>query len=321
VLPAGLTVVAMALLALPTRAHGRAWMAYGPALALLATLALLPGYGWPALAAAQKLPWIVAGALLVGVAVHALQRGGAWVVADGGRGRGGWPAWAAASAVWAGASVSLAPAMPSTRPAQWVAALTIGAALLAALVWAGGAARSPTVVAASRRPAAVRQRPAATDDPEPPSRVPAFAALAVAAGALALLGATGGSLLLGQLAGMVASVAGVAAAWALWRPAWPVPAAALTPLGLAALSIALALAGRVAGLPLTLLALAFGVPPLLARMAWAARRPRLALVATGVLAALPAAAALIVALTAAPTDDSGASDVPSTDPYYTPQWK
>jgi hypothetical protein len=213
--------------------------------------------------------------------------------------------------------------MPATRPAGWAAALAIGALVLAALVWAGGWMRPRVGPPPPRRGLSTRRDAVDALVVGGPSRAPALVALAVAAGALALLGATGGSLLLGQLAGMVASVAGVAAAWALWRPAWPVLAAALTPLGLAALSIALALAGRVAGLPLTLLALAFGVPPLLARMAWAARRPRLALVATGVLAALPAAAALIVALTGVPTDGAGrgASDVPSTDPYYTPQWK
>ncbi|MEP7283658.1 MAG: hypothetical protein ABI696_16895 [Rubrivivax sp.] len=304
-LPAALTALAMALLAASSGAAGRGRAAFGPALALLASLALLPGFRWPALAAAQKLPWIVAAALGAAVVVHALQRG----VAPGAsarQARAGWPAWAAAFAVWAGASVWLAPAMPATRTSGWLAALAIGAAGLAALVW----------------PAIARRQPATA--PAAPAGGMALAALAVVAGGLALLAATGGSLLLGQLAGMLASCAGVAAAVARWRRAAPVPAAALTPLVIAGLTIALALAGRVALLPLALLALALAAPLVIARARWAAQHPRAALVAAGLLAARPVAAALAITLTGAPAaaDAGGAAPgAPADDPYYTPRWK
>ena len=322
VLPVVLTLLAIALLPRVTgRAADGGSGAFGPALALLVAFTQLPGIDWPARAAAQKLPWIVGAALLLGVAVHALQRRAA------AGGRAGAPAWAATSALWAAASIWLVPAMPSTRTLAWFAAVAIGAARLAALVWPGGRAAAPaarrvapSLLGASTAPAGGAACAAL------PAGGAACAALGVAAGALALLGATGGSMLLGQLAGMVASVTGVAAAWALWRPAWPVPAAALTPLGVALLSVALALAGRVAWLPLALLALAAAAPLLVARWRGAARRPRVAIVASGLLAALPAAAALPVALTGAPAGTvgvgAGADDrpaAPSDDPYYAPR--
>jgi hypothetical protein len=74
VLPFVLAVVGMVLLrALPGRA-GLHWWPLGAVFGLLAALAVLPGFDWPATARAQKLPWIV----LVGFALAALSMAWCW---------------------------------------------------------------------------------------------------------------------------------------------------------------------------------------------------------------------------------------------------
>lgn len=140
------------------RATGPRWAPLGAALGLLAALALLPGFDWPALSRVQKLPWAVLGATLV-------------------------------SATWLG----LASAPAGRR---------LGGVVLSAL-------------------------------------------LTVAALGLAAMGALGGSLLLAQLALMVAATTAVLGLWVWWRPAsgLRVPLAALLPGLVAALLIASSLFG------------------------------------------------------------------------------
>lgn len=236
VLPAGLTLLALALLSL-AGSVGRARAGFAPALALLASLALLPGFDWPPRAAAQQLPWAVAAALLAAVVAHVAGRG---------------------------------------RPGQASAGASVGGL--------------------------------------------ALAALAVGAAGLAALAVGGGSLLLAQLAGMLATCCGAAAAWLLWRPATTVTPLALVPLAVAGVGVAAALAGRVGAVPLALLALVLLVPLALARAAWPARRPRIALVVAAAIAVLPVALALVLALAAPPAEAPGAGD-PADDPYYNPRWQ
>jgi len=152
----------------------------------------------------------------------------------------------------------------------------------------------------------------------------AVAALTVAALGLTALAGSGGSLLLAQLAMMLATVTAVPGLWAWWRPESGVnlTPAALMPLGLAGLSIALSLPAQGAAgyTRLALLALALAVPPLLSRTAWAARHPRLAPLAVALLAAVPVALALAWQIGA-----GGPADVPGAaaddDAYFTPQWQ
>jgi hypothetical protein len=257
VLPAGLTVLAMAGLAVGTGAFGRARIGFAPALALLAGLALLPGFEWPPRAAAPQVPWAVAGVLLAALLVHAV---------------------------------------PSRRR--------------------GGRGRAADEVTADQPG---RSAPA----PAPVGGM-ALAALAIGAAGLAALAVVAGSLLLAQLAGMLASCCGAAAAWVLARPATAVAPEALAPLAVAGVLVAAALAGRIGAVPLALLALVFVLPLALARAAWPARRPRVALVAATALAAPPVALALAVALAAPPAATPGTGDpagAPADDPYYTPRWR
>jgi hypothetical protein len=66
VLPFVLGVVSIGLL----RIAGPRWAALGPALALVVTLAVWPGFDWPAASRVQKLPWIaLGGALLAALAI------------------------------------------------------------------------------------------------------------------------------------------------------------------------------------------------------------------------------------------------------------
>lgn len=140
------------------RVAGPRWAPLGAALGLLAALAVLPGFDWPALSRVQKLPWAVLGAALV-------------------------------AATW------LALASAPTRGRR------VGVVLSAVLT--------------------------------------------VAALGLATMGALGGSLLLAQLALMVAATTAVLGLWVWWRPAsgLRVPFAALLPGLVSALLIAFSLFG------------------------------------------------------------------------------
>jgi hypothetical protein len=66
VLPFVLGVAIISLL----RMAGPRWAALGSALALVVTLAVWPGFDWPATSRAQKLPWVaLGGALLAALAI------------------------------------------------------------------------------------------------------------------------------------------------------------------------------------------------------------------------------------------------------------
>jgi len=136
---------------------GARWAPLGAALGLLAALAVLPGFDWPALSRVQRLPWIVL-----------------------------------AATVLAGAWLGIAPPGPGHRRLRGVALA---------------------------------------------------AGLTIASLALAALAALGGSLLLAQLAVMVAAATAVPGLWAWWRPASGVrvPLAALLPMLAGGLFIAFAL--------------------------------------------------------------------------------
>jgi hypothetical protein len=263
-------VAAACAMALAGRRPAR-WAALAPGLALLVALALLPGWHWPAAAAAQKLPWIVLGGLLLAALPSPL----AWAVAV--------PGWAGASAWLAGDRLAALPLF---------AAGAIGAAVLTLLVRAEAAD-------AAGDPGPPGTGGAATG-----------AALAVASLGLAALAAGGGSLLLAQLALALATVGGVAALWRWVRPV-PLPRTTWLPLGLAWLAIAQALAALGGVLPLLLLTPAFAAALLTRSrwLARRPRRapPWVALAAT-LPAALAVAAALLwgapPAATSAPdTDD------------------
>ena len=218
VLPVLLSVLGMGLLGL-LRPR---WAALGVLPALLLGFGLLPGYHWPAPAAAEKLPWVVAAVacgavLLSGLAGPDGRRQTLW--------QGGFAllAWLAASLWIAGER------MPATPRLVLV---LLGAVLLAAWAWATRTRPvhgSPWAGASTATPGAA-----------------AAASLAAAAFVLAGLAVLGGSLLLAQLAAMLGSVSAVLAL-GLWR--WPVaaprplpPAPVLMPLGLAWALIALAVA-------------------------------------------------------------------------------
>jgi hypothetical protein len=305
VLPFVLAVVGMALLrALPGRAGGR-WWPLGAVLGLLAALAVFPGFDWPATSRAEKLPWIV----LAGLALAALSMAWRAETSRGGR----WATWLGGVLGWAGASVWLEGAR--TEPLQAGPFVLAGAAVLALL-------------ALGTRPAAALPRDASVARPAPaptPSDggTTAIAALTVAALGLGALAGSGGSLLLAQLALMLGAAAAVPGLWMWLRPAsgLVVPAAVLMPLGLAWLSIAQSLPARGAGsaVSLTLVALAFAVPPLMKRSVWAARHPRWAPLAAVAFAAMPVALALIWQLIDGGSPVSAPGTVIDDDPYYAPR--
>jgi len=133
----------------------RAWGGFGASIGLVLALLWWPGFAWPAVAQAQKLPWIVLLGLLAALAIHTLRRGRAAPA-----GRKPWAVWSAL-------------------------------------------------------------------------------ALMVVLGGLTVLAAVSGSLLLAQLALMVAASAGVPVLWAWWRPdTGPrLTAISLIPLGVALVSL------------------------------------------------------------------------------------
>lgn len=305
VLPALLAVTGVALLRALPAAASRRWTPLGAVVALPAALAVLPGFAWPAAAIAQKLPWVVLLALALAALVQALS-------SDANR-AGRWLQWLVAALCWAGASVWLA----GGRAAPLAAAATVlsGAAVLALLAWGDGRAR-----ARQHRPVAGDLPPL----PEADTGAALAAALAVAALGLAAVAAGGGSLLLAQLALMLATVTAVAGLWTWLRPASSpvVSSATLMPLGLAWLAIAQALPTLTgAGVaPLALVALAFLSPLLVARRAWAGRRPRRVPAAVALLAAVPVA----LAVAWQPGAGGTAADIPGAvddDPYYEPRWQ
>jgi hypothetical protein len=188
---------------------GPRWAPLGAALGLLAALAVLPGFDWPASARVQKLPWIV-------LAGTALAAGCLWRTTGTSSAARWWP-WGGAVLAWAAACFWLVGA--AAGPLQQGMALLGGAAALALLL----------LIPASGRLGA--------------RGVPVSAGLTLASLALAGLAGTGGSLLLAQLALMLAAVVAVPGLWAWWRPSsgLVVSPAALLPLGLAWLVIATSL--------------------------------------------------------------------------------
>lgn len=299
VLPLLLAAMGLLLLRSLPGPAGRHWAPLGVALGLLAALAVLPAFGWPAATRVQKLPWVV----LAGVAAAALAMA---YPAQGERGRRRL-AWSMAALCWAAASAWLAG--PGTGWLQLSAWGLAGAAVLALLARGG-----PAQATSDRAP-----------QPTAPSAegLHAAAALTVAASGLAALAASGGSLLLAQLAAMLVAATAVPCLWAWLRPRSGVemPSAALMPLGLAWLGIAMALSpsGVQDAARLALLALAFAVPWLLARSAGFAHRTRWAPAVVVALAAVPVALALSWQFAA-----GTALDAPGTvedDAYYTPQWR
>jgi hypothetical protein len=305
VLPFAFAIVGMALLrALPGRAALR-WWPLGAVLGLLATLAVLPGFDWPATSRAQKLPWIV----LAGLALAAASV--AWRAESSRRGR--WATWLSGVLGWAVASVWLDGGR--TEPLQASLFVLAGAVLLALLALGGG-------------PPSARPRYSTGALPEPAPTAPvggttAIAALTVAAVGLGALAANGGSLLLAQLALMLGTVAAVPGLWAWLRPSsgLVVPTAVLMPLGLAWLSIAQSLPAHGAGSAVgpALVALALAMPLLMKHSAWAARHPRWAPLAAVTFAAVPVVLALVWQF----FDGRSPVSVPGTehndDPYYAPR--
>ena len=304
-LPFAMAIVGMALpSALPGRAGVR-WRSVGAVLGLLAALAVLPGFDWPATSRSQKLPWIV----LVGLALAALSI--AWR-AESSRG-GRWATWVGGVLVWAGASVWLEG--ERTQPLQAGLFVLAGAVVLALL-------------ALGTDPALARQRDMSSARPESASTAPvggttASAALTAAAFGLGVLAANGGSLLLAQLAMMLGTVSAVLVLWTWLRPSCGliVPAAVLMLLGLAWLSIAQSLPTRGAGSVVgpALVALAFAVPPLMKRSAWAACHSRWAPLAAVAFAAVPVVLALVGQFFYGGSPVSVPGTERHDDPYYTPR--
>ena len=314
VLPLLLALLAMAALRVWP---GERWAGFGAILGLLGALAWLPGFEWPAHSRTLKLPWVVLVGL--GLALLATARGAA----------GARPTWTppAAVAVWVGAALWLADGQASTL-------LLVGAGLLGgAVLWqmAGGRGHSAAPAAAGAE--------AGVGVGVGLEVLPAQAAMAVAALGLAALAATGGSLLLAQLAGMLASCALAAVGWAWLRPSAPLTAGTggyrhrhlprclyrhrqwHWPLGLAWLCIAWTwvlaapAASSTRALQVALLALAFLVPALFSRLPAAALAPRWRLPAAVLLAALMVVLAGWVGTAGTPMPDT---PVDLDDPYLTP---
>lgn len=322
--PVLLSATAVALL----RAWGGAAAApWGAVAGLVGSLMLMPGLEWPALSRLQRLPWVVlAGAAALAWLALRAARGGR----RGRRGLAtGW-AWLATGVAWLGACGVLGGAASGGVPRDGAdAALAVPVAALAGL--------SVLVLMALGTP----DRPASTPVQEQRfgCTVRTAASLSVAALGLAALAAVGGSLLIGQLALMLACCGAVlAGAVALgWKRAGQGPSGdglrslasqqggrrALMPLALALLALAWVLwqswppqvrQGVGPPLRLALLVLPLAMPALLRHLAWAQRHPRRSLGMGIVVSMLAVAAAVgwqaVAGMPgAAPGDD---------DPYYTP---
>ncbi len=244
---------------------------------------------------------------------------------------------AACGARWTplGAALGLLGALAWLPGFEWPAA-----ARVQKLPWLvlAGLAGSVVAVALQRGGRAGRSPGAATQ----PAAAASAGALTVAALGLAGLAGGGGSLLLAQLALMLATCTAVLGAWLWLRPATArqgraadVPA--LVPLLLAWLALAWSWALSSAmpfGAPpttaasfftaaavadaarLALLGLAFAAPPLLLRLRWAQARPRWTPLLAALLAALPVAVAVAWQFGAPAATAPGTLD---DDPYYTPK--
>jgi hypothetical protein len=299
VLPVLLAGLGIAALRAGLGARHAAW---GGLLGLLGALVWFPGFDWPALARTQKLPWIVCAGLGL-AALEALRRGDRW--------RPVLP-WLATMLIWGAAAVWLGGG--SAGPAALVSALVFGAAVLALLVFPALPSGSPG---------------------EGPQRQALTAVVLAGAGlGLAGLSATGGSLLLAQLALMLASSVAVVGLWAGLRPAsgLVLSPGLLLAFGLAWLAIggswllAAPGAGSALGLDtvsavrLLLLALAFAAPAVLRWLPLTGRATRWRVAMTLLLAAVPVLVALVWAgdigpgTPAEPTDDGD-------DLYLTPSWR
>lgn len=192
--PAFQSLLLPLLLALPAIAAVRAAIgprhaAWGGWLALLGALAWLPGFEWPAGARTQKLPWIVLATLGL-AALDLMRRGPGTQPLSGGRAAA--LGWVAAAMGWAAAATWLADGRVGFAAAA--AAAVFGAAVLAALALGSDEGDSPRSVTT--------------------------AVLAWAALGLAGVSALGGSLLLAQLAAMLAVSVAAAGAPGWVRPAW-----------------------------------------------------------------------------------------------------
>ncbi len=266
--------------------------AWGGLLGLLGALAWLPGFEWPAVTRTLKLPWIVLAAL----GLAALD-----AVLEGGNVR---PtrAWLAALLAWVAAGLWLAGA--AADPLALAAAALLGWAVLSLLAWGRGDALAQGAVAA--------------------------AVLALATLGLAALAATGGSLLLAQLALMLATTVAAAGCWAWLRPASGrvVSPALWLCFGLAWLSIAWCwvqaapapASGTASAVRVAILMLAFLVPAVLSRLRVPARATHWLPWAAVLLAALPVVLAVAWPGGAdmAPMPDTAADP---NDPYLTPSWR
>jgi len=222
------------------------------------------------------------------------------------------------------------------RFALWGALL----GLLGALAWMPGFhwpadarhLKLPWVVLAALVVGVLLQRLWRRRDAAPGSAAVWAVVMVAAALGLAGLAAVGGSLLLAQLAVMLAVTAGAAGAWAGWRPSSADGAAPWVWLafGLAWLTLAW---GWVLGAPppaeghalrVAIVALAFLLPALLSRLCVSAkarrRRWAWAIFLAGLLAALPVTQ---VVVWPDPTATQGMPDTAPVldDPYLTPSWR
>ena len=268
---------------------GERHAAWGGLLGLVGALAWLPGFDWPADSRTQKLPWMV----LAGLALAVLDA--AW------RGRR-WHAFL----VWLGAGLAWAFAVP------WLAGEEISTPALVAAVFAGWG-----VLFAMGRDL----------QDQPATRTAAAVALALAALGLAGLGATGGSLLVAQLAAMLATTVVAAACWTSWRRAcgtmgssalwqsfglvwlaiawiWVLAAPAASP------DVAWAGLDAVRSTRVAVLALAISLPALLSRR-HAARWEPWAIVSMG-------AVAIVLAVAVPEQAAMPAGSLDPDDPYLTP---
>ncbi len=281
---------------------GTRWWGMGAAIALVLSFLLMPGFDWPATARTQKLPWIV----LAGTCVPVV-----WL-SLGPSQPGRWMRWAMGTVMWAMACMWLA-----GSPVQWTHTLvgTLVGAVVLALLLIGRVASSPIPGAHADATAELAASGAAT-----------AGALTVAALGLAAIAAGDGSLLLAQLAMMLAVVTAVAGLWGWLRSAsgLVIATAAFLPLGLAWLVIAYALAvpGPSAFGRVTLIALAFLAPAVVARSSWVASHPRLKPLFAALLAALPVVLALtwLMLGDTAPAGADGPNGGAEEDPYYQPSW-
>ena len=262
--------------------------AWGGLLGLLGALAWLPGFEWPASTRTQKLPWIMLAALGL-AALDALRwRGNSRPVLT----------WLAALLAWVAAGLWLAGA--AAEPLALAAAAVPGWAVLCLLAWDRSDALAQGAVGA--------------------------ATLTLATFGLAGIAATGGSLLLAQLALMLASTVAAVGCWAWLRPASNivVPPSLRLYFGLAWLSIAWCwilaapapARGSASAVRLAILMLAFLLPAVLSRLRVPARAAPWLPWAAVLLATVP------VILAVAWPGDTDMAPMPDTaadpdDPYLT----